>query len=362
MKTLLIFSLLAFSGFATLPAAATSRTDLFPANGGEAVASSDSLIVRYGRAEDMLPNEALPTEPERDEESQPRLFPVDESWYLHYADNRAVVKRDSLYGYIDRAGREVIPCRYRKAYCFNDGMAMIRHNHEIFAIDTLGNRLDVRVDIPRFGGRTYTEFVGWVWRQIPFESRAEYDAMKQYAPNVLFTIDTDGCMVDIEKAGDYPDAFFEKIRKVLEYAPRWTPGTVDGKPVALRYLLPVDVAKIRITGWRIVNPTEEQEEKDVVFPLFDEGYVPITFYDWYKGRMRLPSHLYQKAKSGTVTVTFDIDAKGRLCNVIVNDYHDKSCRDKVLEVLKKSPRWTPATVDGKPVAVRISWTFRFKFR
>lgn len=362
MKTLLIFSLLAIPGLTVTPAMAATHTDRLPANGCEAVAPSDSISVAFNRAMDSLLAIAYRTEPQSGEESQTDHFPVDESWYLHFADNRAVVKRDSLYGYIDRAGREVIPCRYRKAYCFNDGMAMIRHNHEIFAIDTLGNRLDVRVDIPRFGGRTYTEFVGWVWRQIPFESRAEYDAMKQYAPNVLFTIDTDGCMVDIEKAGDYPDAFFEKIREVLEYAPRWTPGTVDGKPVALRYLLPVDVAKIRIMGWRIVNPSKEQEEKDVVFPLFDEGYVPITFYDWYKGRLRLPSHLYQKAKSGTVTVTFDIDAKGRLCNVIVNDYHDKSCRDKVLEVLKKSPHWTPATVDGKPVAVRISWTFRFKFR
>lgn len=63
-------------------------------------------------------------------------------------------QRDSLYGFIDRNGVEVIPCPYQKAYNFNDGIAMVRHNFEVFAIDTLGNRLDRKVRIPNSGARS----------------------------------------------------------------------------------------------------------------------------------------------------------------------------------------------------------------
>ena len=43
----------------------------------------------------------------------------------------------SLYGFADRNGTEAIPCRYTKAYPFNDGIAMVRQGYEVFAIDTL---------------------------------------------------------------------------------------------------------------------------------------------------------------------------------------------------------------------------------
>lgn len=52
-------------------------------------------------------------------------------WFRYYSDGRAVIKRDSLYGFIDRNGVEVIPCQYEKAYNFNDGIAMVRHRYEL---------------------------------------------------------------------------------------------------------------------------------------------------------------------------------------------------------------------------------------
>lgn len=48
-----------------------------------------------------------------------------------------VIKRGSLYGFADRNGTEAIPCRYTKAYPFNDGIAMVRQGYEVFTIDTL---------------------------------------------------------------------------------------------------------------------------------------------------------------------------------------------------------------------------------
>ena len=43
-----------------------------------------------------------------------------EPWFRYFSDGHAVIKQGSLYGFADRNGAEVIPCRYTKAYPFND--------------------------------------------------------------------------------------------------------------------------------------------------------------------------------------------------------------------------------------------------
>ena len=60
-----------------------------------------------------------------------------EPWFRYFSAGRAVIKRGSLYGLADRNGTEAIPCRYTKAYPFNDGIAMVRQGYEVFTIDTL---------------------------------------------------------------------------------------------------------------------------------------------------------------------------------------------------------------------------------
>lgn len=46
----------------------------------------------------------------------------------------------SLYGYINAAGEEVIPCRYDYAWDFEDGLALVREGESQYYIDTDGNR------------------------------------------------------------------------------------------------------------------------------------------------------------------------------------------------------------------------------
>ena len=97
-----------------------------------------------------------------------------EPWFRYFSDGHAVIKQGSLYGFADRNGAEVIPCRYTKAYPFNDGIAMVRQGYEVFAIDTLGNRLGTRVKIPQFYNQDFEYFVRWVCSRLPFVSDNEY--------------------------------------------------------------------------------------------------------------------------------------------------------------------------------------------
>lgn len=286
----------------------------------------------------------------------------DSRWQLHYADGRAVVMRDSLYGYVDRHGVEVIPCRYRKAYSFNNGMAIVRHDYSTFLIDTAGNRLDMRVEIPRFRGRAFDSFVTWVWQRIPFASDGEYAAARQYDADVIVTIDTLGRIAACTKAGDYPDALFEKVRDAVLSAPQWTPCRIDGRACAQSYLLPVPIDRLRPKRCLPVDERLLARKEEIVYPLFRGKYAQ-EFDTWFYEHIFFKKYAdYLSATSGVVRAAFTVDEKGRVCDIEILDFHDDACRRKTIENLEKSPRWTPATLDGKPVAVRYRWSFRFKFR
>ena len=412
-----------------------------------------------------------------------------DSLFLYYVDGRAVVQRDSLYGFVDRSGREVIPCRYQRAYCFNDGIAIIRHNHATFAIDTMGNRLDKRIEIPRFQSRwPFEQFVGWVQRRIPFVSSDECEQLKGTQVNAVITIGADGRLTACERAddsseraadrseraadspkraddssewaddsseqaadspkraddsskraddsskraadsskraadspkpatdspkqaadsseraadsseqaadsskratdspkqaadssewaadsseraadspkpaADSSERAFEKVRSVVMDSPAWTPGTIDGEPVEIRYLLSVDFRKIKPLKCYPMDVSQESAQKKLIYPLF-QGKYAYSFYDWFRKHQFIKKAAdYQRATSGVVRAAFTIDTKGRLGDIEIFDYNDDVCRDKTIDILKKSPRWTPAILDGVPVAGRYQWLFWFHIR
>lgn len=55
-----------------------------------------------------------------------------------FAEERALIMRNGKCGYIDVAGNEVIPCIYKKARLFNNGVAPVK-NSKWYFIDKLGN-------------------------------------------------------------------------------------------------------------------------------------------------------------------------------------------------------------------------------
>lgn len=285
-----------------------------------------------------------------------------DTWFHYYSDGRAVAKRDSLYGFIDRNGVEVIPCQYQKAYNFNDGIAMVRHNFEVFAIDTLGNRLDRKVRIPKFRGQEFEGFVYWVWRRFPFTSSDEYAQLRNQTANVVITIGKDGRITDCEKADDSPESIFWKVHEIVMDSPAWTPGEVDGKPVEIRYLLPIEFGHFRPLKCRPIDAEGRYMGGNLVYPLFRNGYA-YNFYGWFFGNLRFRnSNEYQRAASRRVRAAFTVDTKGSVRDIEILSFHNEVCRKKTVELLKKSPRWIPGTVDGQPVAVRYELTFNFRFR
>jgi TonB family protein len=144
-------------------------------------------------------------------------------------------------------------------------------------------------------------------------------------------------------------------------APAWSPGLVDGEPVEIRNLLPVDFRHLRPIKCHAVDAQGNKLNVQIVYPLF-QGEYASRLYPWFFRNIRHKSGEYQRAASGTVRVAFTVDKKGKLRDIEILRAHNDVCREKTIETLKKSPRWTPGTANGVPVDVRYETSFKFQYR
>ncbi len=94
--------------------------------------------------------------------------------------------------------------------------------------------------MPEFPGgqEKLMEFLG---QQIIYPTAAVADSIVGKM-EVSFVVNEDGALTDINilrNLNKYQDLFEEEIRRVFALMPSWQPGTVKGKPVKIRYSIPV---------------------------------------------------------------------------------------------------------------------------
>ena len=62
-------------------------------------------------------------------------------WVGDFSEGLATVKLNDKYGYIDKTGREVIPCKYDGINDFKEGLAKVQLNGKIGFIDKTGKEV-----------------------------------------------------------------------------------------------------------------------------------------------------------------------------------------------------------------------------
>jgi protein TonB len=65
-------------------------------------------------------------------------------------------------------------------------------------------------------------------------------------------------------------------------------------------------------------------------------------------------------KVGKMITAFTIDDKGEVKNIKVVQFVDVESATEIIRVLKKCPKWEPATKGGKPYSVEIKFPLEFK--
>ena len=108
------------------------------------------------------------------------------------------------------------------------------------------------VGVPEYIADSYTkpEFVGGVELLLKYLAveLKKYD-ISQYRGKPVrvlarFVVDTDGSIDDVEIVKPGRKLMNDAVVAVLKGMPKWKPGTIDGKPVRVRYTLPVRFGKV----------------------------------------------------------------------------------------------------------------------
>ena len=100
------------------------------------------------------------------------------------------------------------------------------------------------------------------------------------------------------------------------------------------------------------------QETDSVHTVVD---VPAEFpggsralMQWMRENVNVPSSVYVEPGCNKVRLKFTVEADGRITGLQSKDSDSPELDAYMLTVFADMPRWTPASVDGKPVRSAVS--------
>ena len=192
---------------------------------------------------------------------------------------------------------------------------------------------------PKFNGGGLEKFYDFVKKEFDFSK-----AVKAGKLVTSFTINENGELknckvtqfVDVESATE--------IIRVLKKSPKWSPASKNGNPVAITLNFPFDIIVTQ------QNKTEENTENLESIseiekkPEFEGGMT--KFYEFIAKNYRIPE---VSGISGKVIVSFIVERDGTLTDIKVTKDIGFGTGNEAVRVLKKSPKWKPATQKGIPV-------------
>ena len=87
--------------------------------------------------------------------------------------------------------------------------------------------------------------------------------------------------------------------------------------------------------------------------------MPDTFSTWVCDRIVYPETSRQNYIQGMVVVTFTITKEGKLTNMKITQTPTEELGNEVIRVLRMSPKWKPARINGK--ALETNYTMPINF-
>ena len=199
--------------------------------------------------------------------------------------------------------------------------------------------------------------------------------------SVQFIVNADGSISDVGiiRAVD-PDLDGEAVR-VISTMPKWKPGTQRGKPVRVKYTVPVmfrlpdedkkeeykPVPKIEETvvvgyGTRQESPVEEGQVFEVVeqMPSFPGG--PEGLMRYLSKNIKYPVGAQKAGTQGRVMIEVIIDTNGNVTNPKVSQGVDPLLDAEAIRVTSNMPKWQPGTQRGQAVNVKYTFPIIFKLQ
>ena len=204
---------------------------------------------------------------------------------------------------------------------------------------------------------------------------------------VSFIVEKDGSVSNVQVQRSLGGGCDEEAVRVVKAMPKWKPGKQDGKPVRVRYNLPINFRlqdQPQPKQIEIVEDDVEVEDieisfdintdeviDDIVWKDDDELYIVVEEMPEYPGGMKAlneylaknikyPQTALENGIQGKVFVSFIVEKDGSVSNVQVQRSLGGGCDEEAVRVVKAMPKWKPGKQRGK--TVRVSYTLPVNFK
>lgn len=233
--------------------------------------------------------------------------------------------------------------------------------------------------MPEFPQGGMSGLMAFLSQNIKYPAEAQKNGT-QGRVSVQFIVNADGSISDIGiLRGASPELDGEAVR-VISSMPNWKPGMQKGKPVRVKYTVPVmfrlskdenkkeDFKPVPKVDETIVVGYGQKETPeagdDTVFevveemPSFPGGMAGLMQY--LAKNIKYPAEAQKAGKQGRVSVSVVIDENGNITNPKVSRGVDPLLDAEAIRVTANMPKWQPGKQRGK--AVKVKYTFPIVFR
>lgn len=230
---------------------------------------------------------------------------------------------------------------------------------------------EVVENMPRFPNGGMQALMQYLNENIRYPEAA-IKAGVQGRVTLQFIVDKDGSIDDVKILRSVnPDLDAEAIR-VIKMMPRWEPGTHKGKPVRVKYTVPVmfripsepveKIDEMIVVGYRTPDAPVTGEVYEVAdkMPEFPGGMTGLMQY--LSKNVKYPADARAKGIQGRVVVSVIVNTKGKATNATIVQSVSPSLDAEALRVAGTMPDWTPGTKDGTPVNVKYSFPITFRLQ
>ena len=144
----------------------------------------------------------------------------------------------------------------------------------------------------------------------------------------------------------------EAALEVFKDMPKWMPAMNRGQAIRYPYEVPVFFGhKQEIVEQEIINIVEKM-------PEYPGGF--DAMFDFINANLVYPQEAKDAAIEGKVFVGFVVEKDGAVSSIRLLRGIGYGCDEAAMDVVRKMPKWKPATQRGKPVRVQYQLPFNFK--
>lgn len=239
-----------------------------------------------------------------------------------FHEGLVLVMRNRMAGFFNKQGKTVIPFVYKRAKDFSEGFAAVKTTQKWGFVDKEGNNV------------------------IP----CRYDTVASFKEGLAAAVKNGKCGYVNANGQEIVPFIFDKPEDFEPLNDFHEGLAIVKKNGAFGYVDKEGKSTFDVAANKTSKPRAVE-----VMPSFPGGQQGLM--EWFNSNFQVPAEAVRDRAVGKTVVSFVVSKTGEVTNVEILESVHPAIDEVAKKLFVKMPRWTPGTLDGVPVNVKYSMPF-----